>query len=531
MRKAKRGIPSIAASIVLCVVLAVGQGCRQALETPSLVIVIVVDQLRGDLLDEFSPAFSGGFERLISDGYRYTNASHPFAVTQTAPGHASISTGVLPARSGIVANTWSQRTGENWQTTYSVEDSESPILGFEDTDGVSGRSPKNLLRSGLADWVRNGDENALTVSVSAKDRAAITLAGKTGSHAYWLLHDEARFVTSHYYAQSYPGWVQSFNEEAMKTLVADSIWNTEVPVELQSLARPDSAEYERRGNSTFPHVSSLEERDHYEWVFDSPKSDEAVLELAKVAMRELALGQRGSVDLLTLGLSSTDYIGHLFGPLSQEQLSNLMHLDRILGEFLGYLDTNIGEGRWVLALSSDHGVSTMPEYLQEQGDTSARRISAREKTRSRSDAARAAIAAGGSAEDVAERLARAVEVQGIVTKAYTHRDLTLGEPVDSFAILFRNSHYPGRGHGALSRYGVETRYGEGELLYGANGTSHGTPYWYDRHVPLILFGKGIDAGVSDAPAYTIDIAPTLAYLAGVGTMPDDLDGRVIYPER
>ena len=531
MNKPNSRIHNIAGSIMLGAVLVAGQGCTQASDDPNLVVLLVVDQLRGDMLSQFDEAFSGGLRRLIDDGYRYTNASHPFAVTQTAAGHSSISTGVPPSRSGIVANSWSQQVGEDWRTTYSVADDESPILGFEDTEGVPGRSPKNLLRSGLADWIREADENALSVSVSAKDRSAITLAGKTNSDVYWLLHDEARFVTSHYYAQAYPGWVQSFNEEVMTMLVADSVWDTEVPVEMQSLARPDFAEYERRGSSTFPHVSSLEERDHYEWVFDSPKSDEAVLELAKAAMGELELGQRGSVDFLALGLSSTDYVGHLFGPLSQEQLSNLIHLDRILGEFFSYLDAHIGEGQWVAALSADHGVATMPEYAQEQGNTSARRINARERFQNRSSALQAAIAEGGAPEDVAERLARQLEADGTVAKAYTHSELTLGEPADSFAILFRNSYYPGRGLGSLSRYGVETRYAEGELLSGANGTSHGTPYWYDRHVPLIFFGKGIDAGVTDAPAYTIDIAPTLARLAGIATMPDDLDGRVIYPAR
>ena len=128
---------------MLGAVLVAGQACTQALEDPSLVVVIVVDQLRGDMLDEFDEACSGGFRRLIDDGYRYTNASHPFAVTQTAAGHASISTGVPPSRSGIVANTWSQKTGEDWRGTYSVADNESPILGVEDVEGIPGRSPKN----------------------------------------------------------------------------------------------------------------------------------------------------------------------------------------------------------------------------------------------------------------------------------------------------------------------------------------------------------------------------------------------------
>ncbi|HIN78403.1 MAG TPA: hypothetical protein EYM97_06180 [Gemmatimonadetes bacterium] len=291
-----------------------------------------------------------------------------------------------------------------------------------------------------------------------------------------------------------------------------------------------SPPYERRGNSTFPHVSSVEETVHNEWAFDSPKADEAVVTLAKTVMEELDLGQRGNVDYLGLALSSTDYIGHLFGPLSQEQLSNLMHLDRLLGDFFNYLDENVGEGKWIIGLSADHGVATMPEYEQERGNTSASRIDAREKSRGRTRALQAALAEGGSPEEIAERLARQLEAEGTVAKAYTHRELTMGEPVDSFAIFFRNSHYPGRAHSSLSRYGVEIRYAEGELLYRANGTSHGTVYWYDRHVPLILLGKGIGAGVSESPAYTIDLAPTLAQLAGIAA-PDDLDGRVIYTGR
>ena len=530
MNKPDIGMSQVAGSVVLAAVLGFGQGCTQAEEQPSLVILIAVDQLRGDLLERYEEAFSGGLQRLMDEGQRYTNASHPFAVTHTAAGHASLSTGVLPSRSGIVANSWSQLVGDEWRSTYSVADPDSPILGFENDDRLPGRSPKNLLREGLADWVRSADMNARTVSISGKDRAAITLAGRTDSHVYWLLHEEARFITSQYYAQAYPGWLQRFNDEVMPSLVGDTIWENDVPVEFQSLSRPDFAPYERRGNSTFPHVSSVEETVHNEWAFDSPKADEAVVTLAKTVMEELDLGQRGNVDYLGLALSSTDYVGHLFGPLSQEQLSNLMHLDRLLGDFFNYLDENVGEGKWIIGLSADHGVATMPEYEQERGNTSASRIDAREKSRGRTRALQAALAEGGSPEEIAERLARQLEAEGTVAKAYTHRELTMGEPADSFAIFFRNSHYPGRAHSSLSRYGVEIRYAEGELLYRANGTSHGTVYWYDRHVPLILLGKGIGAGVSESPAYTIDLAPTLARLAGIAA-PDDLDGRVIYTGR
>ncbi len=526
-----RGIALMAGALV-----GVSSASGQDTAAPSLVVMIVLDQLRGDMIDHYEEAFSGGFRRLLDEGYRFTNAAHAHACTHTAAGHATLSTGVFPSRSGMVGNEWFVRTGETRQSVYAVEDLDSPILGFESERTLPGRSPKNLLRTGLADWVRATDPDARTMSISSKDRAAIPLAGKTDSNVYWLLPRLARFITSTHYADRYPGWLTRFNERVMPTIVGDLVWENAVPERFRSLARSDSASYEGanggRGGSTFPHRSSEEAVTaglpaHYQWAVRHSPADAAVIALAEAAIEEFELGQREQVDYLAISLSATDYVGHDHGPFSQEQLVNLMHVDRMLGEFLEYLDEEVGDGAWVVGLSSDHGVVTMPEYERERGNMRVERIRRRDEEQRLSAAGGAASDRGGSPAEIAERLARSLEAEGTVAKAYTHVELTRGEPADSFAVLFRNSHYPGRAHDALSLSGVEIRYREGDLVHFRRGTSHGTPYWYDRHVPFILLGAGIEAGSSDAPAYTVDMAPTLAVLAGIEA-PYDLDGRAIY---
>jgi hypothetical protein len=487
--------------------------------------MISVDQLRGDLLDRFAPAFAGGFKRMAEQGHRFTGASHAHAITHTAAGHATLSTGVYPSRSGIVANDWQQRSGGAWIPMYSVEDTGSPIVGF---DWMEGRSPKNLLREGLADWVLAADADARVVSLSGKDRAAITMAGKSKTHVYWLAEAAPSFVTSTYYRDEMPGWVKDFNANVLPEILGDTVWEQKVPPELRTLARADSAVYERDGvHTAFPHTStSADSLERSLWTLTQPNTDRAVSLMARKAIDALDLGQRDHVDYLALSFSATDHVGHAYGPLSQEQLDNLFRLDRELADLFTYLDERVGEGLWVAGFSADHGVMTMPEHLTSEGEEAVR-ISGRERRVALGQTLQEAARSEGTPDLIAARMARAAEDAGLVAKAYTHFDLTSGQPADSFAVLFRNSYYPGRAAGLLSRFGIETRYAESELVHGSRGTTHGTPYWHDRHVPLAFLGAGVEAGVSDARVYTVDLAPTLAALAGI-PVPYDLDGRVIY---
>lgn len=501
-------------------------------ERPTLVVVIVVDQLRADLLERYSEAFDGGFRRLLDEGYQYTSASHAHGVTHTAAGHATLSTGVFPSRSGIVANEWSQRRGDSWAPMYAVQDMDSPIVGME---SLPGRSPRNLLRPGLADWILEADPEARVVSLSGKDRAAITLAGQSRGEVYWMVPELGRFVTSTYYRTDYPEWVERVNREIMPGLLADSAWVQTVDERFRHLARPDSAPYEGDGiHTTFPHLASdevahtdstaMDPMEYDTWALAQPRLDRAVAELAKRAIDELRLGQRGSVDYLAVSFSATDYVGHAYGPLSQEQLDNLVSLDRELGQLFDRLDQRVGRGRWILGLSADHGVMTMPEWTAQNGGT-ASRVVLPTLQQGLVQALREAAAEGTEPPyRMAERLASLLEERGLVAKAYTTHDLTVGEPADSFGTFLRNSYYPGRAAGWLTRYGVEMRFGFEQLVHVATGTTHGSAYWYDRHVPLILLGNAVAPGRSDEAAYTVDFAPTLAALAGI-PVPDDLDGR------
>ncbi len=531
---------SMAIAAIACA--RVDPAMAQADGPPTLIVMIVVDQLGGDLLDRYEPALTaGGFRRFMDQGHRFTQASHAHAMPETAAGHATLATGVFPARHGIVSNNWRQRVGFDWITTYSVADSTSPILGYEFEPvldpTLEGRSPRNLMRPSMADWVRSQDPGARTVSISKKDRAAITMAGHTDSNVWWLLDQTATFVTSTFYAERYPAWMQRFNGEVMPPIASSPVWISEVPDDMRELAEADAQPYEGGGRSmsSFPHRGTEEagspvgSQDFNVWAFDQPRADDAVLELAKTAILQLELGQRGPVDLLAVSFSALDEVGHRFGPLSQEALSTLIHLDLVLANLLTYLDTEVGQGRWVAGIAGDHGVAIPPEAARRQGNREAERIDDSDVLADMGQLLRRAAAQGGSPDAIAERLALAIEEDGLVEQAYTHRELLYGgEPSDSFAVLFRNSHYPGRAWGVLSRFGVEVRYGEGDLVTSfETGTDHGSPYWYDRHVEMMLLGPGVVPGETTSPVYTVDFAPTLAALGGI-RFPNDLDGRRLF---
>jgi predicted AlkP superfamily pyrophosphatase or phosphodiesterase len=536
MSSLTRAFTPVVASVAALLLAGAAEAHAQAQGSPSLVVMIVVDQLDGELVDRYETLLEGGFRRVLDEGYRFTQASHAHAMTETAPGHATIATGVFPSRHGIVSNNWRHRTGFEWPNMYAVGDADARILGFENEPALEGRSPKNLLRGGLADWVRAQDPEARTVSISKKDRAAVTMAGQTTDNAWWMLDQLGIFITSTHYADRYPDWITRFNREVMPGIAADTVWESLVPSDAEALGAPDAAVYEGDGTHTsFPHLSAAEvpDRDpqmHNIWAFDQPRADDAVLELAKAAIAELDLGQReGHVDLLAVSFSALDRVGHMYGPLSQEAFSTILNLDAVLGELFTHLDETVGAGRWVAGLAGDHGAVDMPERASEMGNPEAERIDESRHFADMGEALRAASATGGSPAAIAARVADIIEERGLVEEAYTHHELTLGgEPADSLAVLFRNSHYPGRAWGVLSRFGVEIRYGEGDLVTSyPTGTNHGSPYWYDRHVEMMWLGTGVPAGSSDAAVYTVDFAPTLAALGRVRA-PEDLDGRRLF---
>ena len=520
-----------------CVVLFLAAACAVPGPEPHprLMVMVVVDQLTPDLLVRYGEHFSGGLRRLLDEGFHFRNAAHDHGVTETAPGHATLSTGVLPRTHGIVANDWYEFDSVGEPTyVYAVADSLSPIVGIP---GRPGRSPLNLKRAGLADWVLGADSGAHVVSVSKKDRAAISMAGGAPGHVYWLDAEQGRYVTSTWYRQEVPDWLEEFNREARTRFLSDSVWNSTIPPGLeQAVPRGDEAPYEGDGiHTTFPHRFALEGEPSSasgfnEWMAERPMVDAATLELAMTAVRKLGMGDDDVVDYLSVSLSQVDYVGHRYGPLSVEQFDTLLRLDRLLDTFLTFLDSRLGPGGWVLALSSDHGVQPVPEYQQGIGQPGGR--VGRAELRAAARRVRDAVAGAGDAESTsAARLAaEALEQLDFVADAVTEAELA-GEPsADSLIRLQQNSYYPGRMPGPLHRYGVhlEIRLAPGTVEYSGGGTNHGSPYWHDRHVPLILLGAGVKGGSSDERVRTVNVAPTLAALGRIPA-PADLPGRNLLP--
>ncbi len=500
----------------------VGQG-----ERPELIVLIVVDQLPQYLFARYDTLFSGGFGRLLRDGRVYTRGSHDHSSTTTAPGHATIATGVYPRNHGIVANSWREWTDDRWVSVENFQDSTESVLG---RPGLPGFSPRKLDATGLADWLVAADRDARIVSISGKYRGAVPLAGRVDAHVY-VFDDKygPGFTTSTFYRPELPGWLRRFNEERLAVLLADSVWESTVPESARGASRPDTVVYEHGGvHVAFPHrfVEEANSGDaddaaaFYTWWEETPMLDEAAVELAMDAVAALQLGQREATDLLALALSSTDRVGHAFGPFSREQLDNLLRLDRALGDLFAFLDRTVGTGNYVVALSSDHGVLPAPEYRQELGEEGGRVAPAQvEEMVQAIDSVSAA-----SETERNTRRAAVLEEFDLVADAMTREELLSSDPGDTLLTLYRRCYRRDRPTGFGDR-GVNVRLREGYMT-GNNTATHGSPYAYDRRVPIVFMGAGVKAGRSDERVATVDIAPTLARLAGV-PFPDTLDGRVL----
>jgi len=478
------------------------------------------------MLDRYSSLFSGGFKRLMEEGLYFTNALHDHAKTETSPGHATISTGVFPARAGIPSNSWREGEGPETPSIYNVVD---PSVGLVGIPNLAGSSPAVLRRTGMADWVLEADEDAKVVSISAKDRAAILMAGKSKGEVYWFDSQVGRFVTSTFYRSRNPSWLSRYNKDGLTEFLADSVWSSTVPPAFAHMSAPDTASYEGNGvNSYFPHrfseeIVDPEPGDFFFWFEGTPMLDRATLEVALLAMEEEGVGKKeGRTDFLSISFSQVDRIGHAFGPLSREQMDNLLRLDGLLGEFFSVLDGEVGRDNYVVGFTSDHGTMSMPERIQGGG----LRLTAQHRSELETLLSAAARQAGFRANlSTSAAMVEAMEDLSFVGPAFTLDELKGGVPRDPLAALFQHSSTPGRPSGLLSSYGVEMWWAENVLPWGMPvGTTHGSPYRYDRWVPLILMGTGIEPGKVDRLVRPMDLAPTLATIAGV-PFPDDLDGK------
>lgn len=498
-----------------------------------LILVLVVDQFAAEYLDRFAPLFNGGLDRLLREGASFTEAHHFHAATSTAVGHATLATGCFPRRHGIIGNVWYERdTGER---IYAVEDEED------------GRSPRLMLSPTLGDWLKAADSRSKVFAASGKDRAAVTMGGHDADGAFWCDKKTGSFISSdYYYPDDMPRWVEAFNGQRLLTRHFGEAWEP-LPVSPEQL---EAAGIENTDfgplHPGFPRVfgaaSPAPERWFYEGAAASPWGDELLALFGRRLIEAEELGLDSSPDILLLSFSVLDWVGHDHGPNSREVLDTLLRLDQYLAEFLDFVDDRIGLEHTLVTLTGDHGVAPVPEYLQAHGHEGSRLTAAGvlcfQQTGSRLDQRfgdrdwflpgpflnPAAVEASGVPRDELERTVAAILSHcPAVDRVWTREDMSRGTSDDPSFLLFHNGYHDERSPDFLVKY---------ELFHNltrGSATTHGTPHRYDTHVPLILFGPGIPAGRVHERVNSVDLAPTLAELAGIPA-PAEIDGRSLVLE-
>ena len=495
-------------------------------------VVVVVDQLGAGMLEPLQPQLAGGFARFLKQGRGFSRCAHDHAGTLTGPGHATLLTGVHPARHGILRNEWFDR-GARQEVSCAEAPPGSGARNFDGTPAVTG----GYLRvESLGDLMKRADRESRVFSVSLKDRAAALAAGRSPDGVFWFNARQARFTSNPALTAVLPSWGREFwNGELLPPAAGDARIPEAWSYPIRPSARPDdhpreSADFSRLA----PHPISSGRA-----LRASPWGDWLTLELARQIIEHEALGADGHADLLVVALSATDYIGHAYGPGSQEHLDQLLRLDGWLGEFMQAADAAAARGgRGVLyALSSDHGVLPLPEEVP-----GGRRLSEKELLdRIHAAAGRALGGAGLIQAIVAKQIYldhRALDAAGIppgaaarrvqaelsslpgIARVFTSEELSSTVRGDRFLELQRHSWRADRGGDLV------VQICEGCLMTDdPTGTTHGTPYEYDRRVPLFLLGAGIGAGDSEAECRTIDLAPTVASLLGLPRFDSPRDGR------
>ena len=511
---------------------------------PRLVLQITVDALRGDLPTRYLYRLGqGGFRYLLEKGTWYNNAHYQHANTETAVGHATLATGADPSRHGIVANDWiNQETGA---FVYNTEDNRHHIIGRE-RKAHEGVSPRNLLSSTLGDElvVHNGGRSRV-FSVSVKDRGAILPGGHAGK-AFWFSKSSGRFVTSTYYYNNYPEWVKQWNArkpaDAYKGKTWDLLNDRSTYVFGNMDDRPYEADLKPLGR-TFPHSLDGDSKYFYLFLTLTPVGDALTLDFAKALIENEKLGQGAAPDYLQISFSSTDYVGHLFGPSSLETEDNILRLDRTLADLFRFVDEKVGLDQTLIVLSGDHGAPEAPEYMASLGLSTGRFAFDWFKTEGPLTAAlqkrfgRGDLIAGHShpylylnLDAIKDSGLNVAEVERFVADelmkipgiayAQTRSDLLAGRITESpVQNQIRRSFHPTRSgnvHLVPEHYWFLHSTEEAEKMgIGSIAAIHGSPWAYDTFVPIFFAGNGVPAQIIRRRVAPTDIASTIAAYLGV----------------
>ncbi len=513
---------------------------------PRLLVILVVDQLRADYITTYGHQWKHGLRRLVDEGAWFSEAAYPYLNTVTCPGHATIGTGSFPAKHGMILNSWWDR--ELGHAVSCTGDESMPQVGLVRQVG-GGESPRWLLVPTMAQRLRQyyGQENVRVVSLSRKARSAIMLAGPDADVVVWYAGD-GNWATSAMY--SAPGSLREFLRAHPVEKDFRAVWTRSLP-ESQYLYKdraPGEHPSPSHWNDRFPHRlrgnSKKPDSSYFRAWSVSPFVDDYLSQMAIAAADHLQLGRGTGPDVLAIGFSALDSVGHAFGPRSHEVQDTLVRLDATIGRLLDHLDRTVGRGNYVVALSADHGVATVPEQLLAEG-TNAGRVATTSVSQVAQLAAEKHLGPGKHVQAVTytdlyftagtyekllarpEALAGVIDailrvpgVAGVFRGDQLPQQRKSGDPLERAAAL---SYFPGRSGDLI----VVPR----ENWFFVTGSdhqtpaTHGTAHWYDARVPVIFWGHGIQPGKYPVTASPADIAPTLAALCSLNML--EADGRVL----
>lgn len=519
-------------------------GCsvKDKTEKPKLIVQLSIDGLRAGLLEQYSKVFQYGFRKLLDDGLKFPNATVDHAVTVSHAGHITIATGDHPSKHGIVDAAYYSTINGKRVLVDCVADSTEHILGFPESQGVS---PRKILKPSIAGWVTNTSPKSKSLAVGSGYVSSLLYSYKQNSDVYWYMN--GKYVTSTYYKNKYPEWVDKFNNGVMPDLKKKSeVWTNSVPEEYRNLSRPDTAYYEGdKVHTTFPHsiekeLAGLLKSDSNKaintWFRWTPENDIATLKLAELGMDPMKLGQRGVTDYLSIVLGEVDGNSHYYGPLSMEVFDVLVRLDKAIGEFIDYLDKRIGRDNYILALTADHGFPEVVEYKHQKNEYG-RRLKKNEIENFFSVIKKAIKGYPDLSDQANNRIKDTAKRFNFIADVYTFAELSgKVKREDKYLRLYQNSFRKDRiprlplfsleNFGTpIGKAGAMVRMKKGVMI-DIDTDTHGSVYDYDRKVPLVFFGSNIKAGINKKEAHLIDVSPTLAHIAGI-PIPKDVDGKAL----
>ncbi|MFM9840965.1 MAG: alkaline phosphatase PafA [Cyclobacteriaceae bacterium] len=536
------------------ILLSICVGCAivsKAQDRTKLVVGIVVDQMRQEYLYRFESKFGeGGFKRLMNNGFMLTNAHYNYVPTYTGPGHASIFSGTTPATHGIIGNDWWDKNLR--KSVNCVEDERQKPVG--NPEGNGDVSPWRMLSSTITDELKiSSQKKSKVIGMSMKDRGAVLPAGHMADGAYWYDGKSGKFITSTYYKTILPTWVENFNSLKLADSYLNKTWNTILPIAQYSESSADDSPYERKfdgkDKSVFPYdLKELRKtNDNFDLLPETPFGDDLLTELAKASLAGEQLGKDVDTDFLTLSFSSPDIIGHAMGPNSIEIEDTYIRLDRNIEDLLKKLDQEVGQGNYMVFLTADHAVVDVPQSLKDN------RISGGNFSQSNMEA---------GLTDFLQKYFPGKKVIDKISndQVFLNQDLFTGDPktsgidlliatelitnylqsVEGIAQVFTKTIIKQSAYNETSIKGMIVRgYNfkrSGDIAYqlepgwvtggGAQGTTHGSGYSYDTHVPMLFFGKGIKKGKSSNYHPITDIAPTLSVLLKI-KFPNGCTGQPI----